>query len=313
MDEGVNRSLERWAVAVLARLGLEPRTVAQVADKGSVNFVFVVETGSDRWVIRTPKDGRSPDVFAAERWCASQAQSMKVPTPSIPFVGISEGRAYSVQAFVDGCRGNDMPQQGDLWSALGRHGARINRIEPTSDAPAGLFTRFGRQLASAWTAHLDYNFEQLHARDELVLRGILSREEQELVRSSVDRLRESPQRFGLSHGDLALRNLIVTDDAGPVLIDWGSASFGPVPWPDLLIIDRDRRREGASVQRMMKFATAGGTDIVAQWKTFTGFRLLHHVDLVRWAIERRPDRIADTVVGLREVLNDQTSPVGCTS
>lgn len=134
------------------------------------------------------------------------------------------------------------------------------------EAPATLFTRFGRDLPSAWAAHLDYSIGQLNEQDVLLGRGIFTRREQNLVRNAAQYLLDIPQRFGLSHGDLSLRNLIIPKGEAPVLIDWGSASFGPVPWADLLVADRDRRKDRMpSMGSMVRFARAAGVDLVSEW------------------------------------------------
>ena len=73
------------------------------------------------------------------------------------------------------------------------------------DAPATLFSRFGRDLAGAWQAHLGYNMSQLTEKDQLAAMGVYAPYE----RSSL---------MGL--------------------IDWGCASFGPVPFTDLCVLIR---------------------------------------------------------------------------
>jgi aminoglycoside phosphotransferase (APT) family kinase protein len=124
------------------------------------------------------------------------------------------------------------------WSFLGSYGRAIHDIQPDDAAPDSLFTRFGRDLQQAWADHLAYNVERLDRADPLFRAGVYSRGRQLQLVESLHDLASVPLRFGLSHGDLTTRNLLVSDTGPPVLIDWGSAAFGPVPWTDLLILDR---------------------------------------------------------------------------
>lgn len=301
---------------MLAEAGLPTAPARPLADAGTVNHVFVVGTGRDRWVVRSPRDPRSADVFAAEQWAAAHARTIGIPTPELPHVGTVDDRPFSVQRFVPGTRAPDAPDRHDeLASTLGDYCSRIGQIQPGAQAPAVLFSRFGADLAAAWTAHLDYNAEQLDGDDPLLRLGVLGPAEQRLVADRIAWLREQPQHFGLTHGDLAPRNVLLPDPASgavaaePVLIDWGSAAFGPVPWRDLLNLERDRRREAAASWRhLRRFAEATGVDLIGEWDMLAAHRLLHHVDLVRWALDRRPDRVEDTVAELRQVLGDRSPP-----
>lgn len=304
-----------WLRRVAAELGLPEGTPRPLTDADGVNVVVVVGTGADRWVIRAPKDLRSADVFAAEQWSARQARSLGIATPAVTHVGTLDDRPFSAQRFVAGTPALDAPHRHDeLWTTLGEYCLRIGEIQPAEGAPDVLFSRFGADLPAAWTAHLDYNLDQLDADDRLLRIGALSTAEQRQVADRIEVLRALPPRFGLSHGDLALRNLVLPDpslagDAAPTLIDWGSAAFGPVPWRDLYQVDRDRRREGVTSWRQLgRFAEAAGVDLTAEWDTLVSYRLLQHVDLVRWALDRRPDLVPDTIAQLREVLDDTSTP-----
>jgi len=87
------------------------------------------------------------------------------------------------------------------------------------------------------------------------------------------------------------------------LIDWGSASFGPIPWTDLLILDRDAKQSGPSLTPDLDaFLDALGLHRETVWPTFERFRQLQLLDLVRWATEQRPERLPRAVIDLASVL-----------
>ncbi len=150
---------------------------------------------------------------------------------------------------------------------------------------------------------MTYNLERLDRADPLLRQGFYSRSRQARLADSLRELTDVPAHFGLSHGDLTSRNLIAPDSGPLVLIDWGSASFGPVPWTDLLVLDRDARQAGSSVRPDVDaYLDAVGLSRAATWPTFERFRELQLLDLVRWAAERRPERLSDAMDDLASVL-----------
>lgn len=290
MDRGL-----QLARAIAVEHGLPERPARVVEDLGSVNHVFIVGPDLDQWVIRFAKDARSPDVFEAEAWCANQAAARSVPTPTVSAFGTLDGVPYGVQRFIPGLSGDGCDQP-DPWPVLGAYGGIINEIQPDESAPATLFSRFGRDSAQAWGAHLAYNLASLDDDDPLLHRAVYSREQQHGMREAILCLAEVPMRFGLSHGDLTSRNLIIPEVGPAVLIDWGSASFGPVPWTDLLVLDRDARKAGSATEPdLAAFTAAMGLRMAEMWPTFEAFRRLQLLDLVRWAADQRPDRLAGAI------------------
>ena len=297
MERGVD-----LARAVAAGHGFPQDPVDAVHQRGSVNYVFIVGAGADRFVIRFARDPQRADEFAAERWCAQRAAAQGIPTAEVVAVGILEGVPYGVQRFVTGKPGDSVTGS-ELWSALGRYGRVINAISADDSAPTGLFTRFGRDLPSAWNAHVEYNLGELDATDPLLRMGVYSSQQQDRLRKTLTELSEIPMRFGLSHGDLSIRNLLLPAGESPVLIDWGSASFGPVPLTDLLLLDRDARNAGSpSDAEFHAFAEAAGVDLEQVRGTLNAYRQLHLLDLVRWATDQRPERLDHAIDDLTSAL-----------
>jgi len=170
----------------------------------------------------------------------------------------------------------------------------VHTIPLTADAPDGLFTRFGRDLRAAWQEHLDYNYSQLSPDDPLILLGIYPAELRQLIRSRLTRLRNHHWAFGLRHGDLAPRNLLAPPVGAPVLIDWGCASTGPIPYGDLLPAVKEHRATGnPSKADLNTYAADLGTPLDHVGDIVEDLLLLDALDLVRWAIDQRPDRLND--------------------
>jgi aminoglycoside phosphotransferase (APT) family kinase protein len=127
----------------------------------------------------------------------------------------------------------------------------------------------------------------------------------------IEALAQVPLTFGLSHGDLAARNVLVRPDGVLVLIDWGSAACGPVPYTDLLTLyahhDQD---DDPSGQDLAAFAAGYGLDLDEIRPTLEAVRRLTALDLVRWAAERRPDRLPELVDSARRELARQDAGRG---
>ncbi|HEX8511298.1 MAG TPA: aminoglycoside phosphotransferase family protein [Propionibacteriaceae bacterium] len=290
------------AVRIAARLGLPVEPVVELTGAGSVNRAFVVGAGDERAVVRFAIDPLRADEFVSETWCLRLAARHGIPTPEALAFGVLDGVPYGVQRFVPGVGGTRAPTPG-LWRTLGRYARTINELPLTADAPAGLYSRFGRDLPDAWRAHLGYHLSQLNSEDPLLRLGVYPVRDQPRLREMVLRLADTPMAFGLSHGDLALRNVLIRDDGQVVLLDWGSASCGPVPYVDLLVLLRDHERQvGATSAHLDDFASGYGLDLAELAPTLSLVQQLTALDTLRWALQHRPDRVPELVSVARQVL-----------
>jgi aminoglycoside phosphotransferase (APT) family kinase protein len=290
------------ASRIAASHGLPAAPVVELSGRGSVNHVFVVGDGDDRCVIRFPIDPLRGNEFVTEAWCLELASSQGIPSPETLASGSFSGIPYAVQRFVPHVA-RDRVSRPHLWRTLGRYARLINGLPVADDAPAGLFSRFGRDLPAAWRAHLAYNLEELTSGDPLLSLGVYPKEEQPRLRSMIAVLAGTPMRFGISHGDLAARNVLVSPDGALVLIDWGSATCGPVPYTDLLTLHRNHDQdEDPSTDDLTAFGAGYGVDLREIGPTLEAVRRLAALDLVRWAAERRPDRLPELVQSARREL-----------
>jgi hypothetical protein len=290
------------ASRIAASHGLAGAPVVALSGLGSVNRVFTVGLGDDRSVVRFAIDPLRADEFATEAWCLEVASSHGLPSPETLASGTFCGVPYAIQRFVPHVA-LDAVGRSDLWQTLGRYARRINELPVPEDAPAGLFSRFGRDLPAAWQAHLAYNLAQLTGEDPLLSLGVYVREEQPRLRAMIAELAGTPMRCGLSHGDLAARNVLVSPDGALVLMDWGSATCGPVPYTDLLTLLRNHDQDDdPTAADLAAFGSGYGVDLGELEPTVDAVRRVSALDLVRWALERRPDRLPDLVDAARREL-----------
>lgn len=296
---------EDVAAAIAAEHGIPTGSIAPVASPGEVNHVFVVRgAGETRGghVVRFLVDPREDDVVDAEAWAVEQASAHGTPGPRTVATGHLQGLPYLVSVFVEGEAGTSRPSLG-LWSTLGRYARTVSSIPVPTDAPAALFSRFGTDLAAAWRDHLAYNLDALTADDPLVGLGAYPAERRAGLRAMITGLREADLTVGLTHGDLKLENLLVPEHGPPVLLDWGSVTTGPSPWGDLTTLWSKHRTLRTPTERELRAAVDGcgfSLDDVAD--LLDGLHVLHRLDLVRWAADRRPDRVPEMVAACRRAL-----------
>ena len=150
--------------------GLPTTPVEELTASGSVNHVYVIGNHDDRHVIRFATDPRRENEFTAEAWCSRAASQRGVATAECVAVGEIEQVPFAIHRYVVHVDPAGLERTA-LWRTLGQHARRLAGCA-VDDAPATLFSRFGRDLAAAWQAHLGYNLSQLTQKDQLAAMGV---------------------------------------------------------------------------------------------------------------------------------------------
>jgi len=207
-----------FAGRIAAHLGLpvEPIRALGVA---SVNHAFAVGPDHDRYVIRFAVDPLRGDEFTVEAWCLQLAAAHGIPTPEVIAVGTLNQVPYAVQRFVPH-EPRALVTGRQRWHTVGRYARMIHELPLAADAPAGLFSRFGRDLPAAWQAHLAYNRAELTRQDPLLALGVFAAADRPRLQQLMTRLADTEVEHGLSHGDLASRNVLVRPDGTRALRTW---------------------------------------------------------------------------------------------
>jgi aminoglycoside phosphotransferase (APT) family kinase protein len=287
------------AFAMVEQLGPKGRSCREIVGLGEVNHVFVVDTPDGKWVIRFHRDPLEVDNYEKEAWCLCAMPTVGVPVPEFIGRGTVDGVSFIAQSFVEGENANDFRCH-DLWSTLGRYCRAIGELTLGDSAPDSLFPRFGRDLKANWRQHIEYNLSQLTPDDPLLSLGAYELKHQDLLRASFSNLGEQIDRFGLTHGDLVPRNVLVSPGNQPVVLDWGSAFTGPSPYADYNRIWSDPGTEQFSYQELASFAEGYGSSLESMLGAMQDLKLLDRIDVIRWAIDRRPDRIIELVAKAKQ-------------
>jgi aminoglycoside phosphotransferase (APT) family kinase protein len=134
----------------------------------------------------------------------------------------------------------------------------------------------------------------------LIALGVYEIGQQSSLRARISNLEATEWMFGLNHGDLSLTNLLVPEHGLPVLIDWGSARAGPSPFLDFVgLLTAHRVQNDPSDQELLAFADGYGISLDTISETLENLMVIEALDLVRWAIDQRPDRLAELAESAR--------------
>lgn len=254
-----------------------------------------VNGGGRDLVVRFAKvSDQVADPFDVEEWCLLAAAAAGMPSSPMVARGWLDGLSYLVVDYVVG----DTPSASDpgAWKSIGRFASALAELDVT-DAPEALFSRFGRDLDAAWLAHLDYNRAALTEGDELVDLGLYRPDERSRLLHLLDSLHRRSLPQGLIHGDMSTRNLLSGERY--TLIDWGAATVGPVVWGDLERIHRwklleDPESDVSDVAWANVLEGSGLTDAEAT-TVVRELTVLQALDVIRWALDVRPDRLSGLV------------------
>lgn len=282
------------ATEIARSLGI-PVTETDVLAVRDRNHVIRIRGDEHDAVVRFARDvDRDGDPFDTEAWCLLAAAAVGVPTSTLLARGCLDDTSYLVTEYVQGEPAS--PDDLDAWKAVGRSAASLASVD-LREAPDALFSRFGRDPVAAWKAHLVDNRSALETDDPLIALGVYPAKRRGRLRRMLAALGRRRLRQGLVHGDLSTRNVVAREGEGEgySIIEWGAAHVGPAPWADLarihrwrLLADPGPRVTGAAWSAVLDGA---GVDPSAARRIVDELTVLHALDVVRSAMERRPDRL----------------------
>ena len=280
--------------------------VVRILGRGSVNNVFIVEAANTKFVVRLGDHKESLQEYTKEAWCIDEAAVRGVPVATVLGVGVIEERGFMIQSYIAGDEGRDtqLPKS-HIWRELGRYAKSIHSIEVAG---------FGLKLEDltqgdsreSWLAYLNYNIESLNENDELIKLKVVTQSESKVIREFFSDLRSKPFNFGLNHGDLSLKNVIV-DESGKVnLLDWGSAEASIVPHHDLIQMLKMNMLENdpddAAIQSFLDGYGISESEFEQMTPTLESLLLLRALDKLRWALDRGIDALESYITHARRAV-----------
>lgn len=281
--------------------------VTPLIGKGSVNTVFIVETVSNKVIVRMSESNDALDEYAKEAWCIEHAAARGVPVPSVISVGRCEGNAYIIQSYIAGDEGRDSPAPKlGIWRELGRYAKLIHSI-----GVAGFGLRLSEitqgDARKSWLRYLEYNIESLTENDPLIKLQVLTQLQSKFLKEVFADLKGREFTFGLNHGDISLKNTIVDIRGRVNLLDWGSAEAGIVPHHDLIQILKMNMLEGdpdgEEIRAFLDGYGISATELERMMPELESLLVLRAFDKLRWAIDWNVEELDRFVSHAREAVS----------
>ena len=283
---------------IVGRIFGRPATLPRVSGRGSCNSVFIAAVaGVERRVVRVnaDRDGRE---FPKEAWCMAQAGMAGVSVPRPLDHGVVGGWNYSVQSFEGDGDGRDCEDQLPVWRWLGQAAARFHRVAVEG---FGVTMLEEGQFDGGWPRYVGDNLRAVADRAES---GWLTDGEASTLQRRFEGLAEARFRFGLCHGDLTPRNVVLDAGRGRMtLVDWGCAEAHIVPHFDFREVLRDHAPDSAEVSAFVAGYGMGDDGLRAALPEIGSLLLLCAFDLVSWARHCAPAQVAEKKGQLRNYLD----------
>ena len=306
--------LESFAAEAAAPfLGERPHSVERVPRPGAVNHVFLVRGKASGVVVRTPKEEDLQETlsgYRAEQWCMEQAHKKSIPVPRFLHIGESNGRGYMVQTLVVGHDGDSCAaDRGLVWRRLGHYAKIIHTVDIDLSGRSMVDRDNLLSERSGLRDQIRYNIASLGPDDELARLGVYDRSLRDDIALVFRSLESIDVKFGLSHGDLSPRNIVIDGSGTPHLLDWGCAVVAPIPHRDIkeMFIDLMNDCDGGEVDMRHVYEFGEGYGVMkAEFDRLLveveAYLLLTSFDVVRWAIGNKPERVSQLAERARRVM-----------
>jgi len=264
-------------------------SVDSIENRGLVNQIYIVSTPTKKYVVRSDMDESDTKRFEKEKWCSEVALQAGVKTPKVFEVGMEDNHPFMIMEHIEGTNGDEFEDESVIWAKLGEYAKKIYGIEVKGYGEGmtepGVFN-------DSWDRYLDYNIESLTESDKAIKIGAITKNQSVELKKQFLKLRKSPPRIGLVHYDMSLNNTIVTPDGEVYLLDWGSALAGPIPHLDISeILDSSLTEESDDFGLFLDGLGFTRDEYYEQKLEIEHINLLAHMDKLRWAMDRRTDRI----------------------
>ncbi len=300
MNGKVNQVIEDIARSIREKV----TNILPIIGNGSVNQVFIVTTDKEKLVMRLNKD-RGFDEFIKEKWCIKHAAEKGVPSPTVISIDEMDGYSYMIQSFLEGTLGTEAGiDKVMVWKEIGKYAKLIHNIPVSGFGldSAEIMDSKANTSQQKFNRYLTYNIESLNQEDKLLELGALDHEQSKKVKTLFETLLHKQFSFGLNHGDLSLKNVIVSNTNSVAIFDWGSAEAEIVPHHDFGEILKSSLKSNS--QEFHSFLNGYGLSS-GEYKQIEDdvhtLMLLRAIDKLRWAIEKNPGELPAFISGVKEM------------
>jgi len=276
---------------VKQQLQLNDVDIRSVVGRGDVNQIFII-TSFDQKVVLRLNSLDQYDRFLKEAWCLKKAGQKGVVGPKPLSVGTVDDFSFMFVSFLPGVVGKDagVVPDVDIWFQIGKYARSFHKIK-TSGFGESFKPGSDGAFDDSWQRFLNYNISSLNEKDPLLNLAVFDSGESRLIKKLFLDFKTKRFKFGLTHGDLSLANVMV-DGKSISLFDWGCAGSYIVPHFEIEEILRTVLPENSN--EFKSFLAGYGLS----WLEFKQIRseiltlrLLWVVDKLRWAVDKNPNKI----------------------
>lgn len=258
---------------------------------GTVNQTYKISSENGEFVIRINTIDQI-NVFKKEIYCYEVAYKLGIPSPEVIDLYEDSKHCVLITKYIPGLSDKEIIKESRLhvWRKLGEYSQLISSIkelpygedaENVSDAKSHYLNKM-----------LSYSIEEFsNSNDYFVKNNIFNQSEVKRVINLLDTLKSELVKvdFGLIHGDLSLSNVVLNDEGGVYLIDWGCAKLSPVPdFPVMELYLQSILKESFQVEFIFEFLKGYGLDnnyINKTRERLNAMSLLNYTDKIRWAVD----------------------------
>ena len=276
---------------ILDQLNEIVNSITQIHGLGEVNEVFVVKTNKQKIVIRL----NNKDVlnqFKKGVWCIEQVQFLNIDTSPVIQFGIFKEYAYVILKFLDGINGKEYYNSKYIWNDFG---GKLNKIHQISTKGWGDNMIEPGSFEGSWKDFLNYNISSLNDEDTL-LNNVISKDQSSKLKERFLTLADKKFIFGLNHGDVSLKNSIINSENQVFLIDWDSSESHIVPHFDFACIISycfNYNFENEDFKHLIQGYGMLDIEFESIKHDIISIILLTSIDKLRWAIDRKPEKIQE--------------------
>lgn len=275
-----------------------------IVDLGEVNYTLFVKTSKRPLIVRlNGEDGI--EKFQTEKWASERAKEIGIPTPPFLHLCEVEGVAVTVLTYVEGINGKIHPEKTMIWEQLGKYAKRLHSINVKGFGDE-LIDQKAHQFKDSWQRFVQYNIDSLNSEDKLIELGVIDIKTSQKLKETFINLFSIPLRFGLCHGDISEKNTIIDPQGKVWLIDWGCVHAQAVPYFDLWsIIDWNVQPGSAEFDSFLQGYGLTNDEFNGMYPKLVDFALLETTDKLRWAIDKKPEKIQSFSSRLKKKLKNR--------
>ena len=264
-------------------------SIETIPDFGEVNIIYHVKASSDQFVVRL-NDDEDASQFQKEAWCIEKARDVGLPTPKVTCYGGVDKTNFMILPYLEGQNGSVFPNKSLLWETLGKFTNRIHEIKTNGFGDKKVKNETNL-FEDTWKRYLDYNIESLNSEDLLIELGVLTDLSSNKLKETFKELDNESFSFGLNHGDISEKNTIINPSGEIWLLDWGSANAHVIPHHDFLGVLGWIDRDSVEFSAFLKGYGMTKNKFDQTHPNLRKLELLQITDKLRWAIDRKPERI----------------------